>query len=60
MLVLALVVRELLLVLVLVLPLAPVVALLPLSSQVPLAFSQEQKDILSEKGSERQRKEWRT
>ncbi|MCX5835777.1 MAG: hypothetical protein NTX62_02165 [Deltaproteobacteria bacterium] len=54
------VVRELLPELVLALPLVPVAALPPLSSQVLLASSQEQRDILSEKGSERQRKEWRT
>jgi hypothetical protein len=54
------VVRELLPELVLALLLVPVQALPPLSSEVPLAFSQEQKDILSEKVSERQRKEWRT
>jgi hypothetical protein len=54
------VVRELLPELVLALPLVPVAVLPPLSSQVLLASSQEQKDILSEKGSERQRKEWRT
>jgi len=54
------VVRELLPELVPALPLVPLVALPPLSSQVLLVSSQEQRDILSEKGSERQRKEWRT
>jgi hypothetical protein len=54
------VVRELLPELVLALLLVPVQALPPLSSEVLLVFSQEQRDILSEKESERQRKESKT